>query len=76
MIIKRLKLENWRNYLHQEALFDESVNIIYGANAQGCLLYTSSQPAWGIGAAVSSDSGFDDGNSSIIIMKALLPFYF
>ena len=35
MIIKRLKLENWRNYLHQEALFDESVNIIYGANAQG-----------------------------------------
>lgn len=35
MIIKRLKLENWRNYLHQEAAFDESVNIIYGANAQG-----------------------------------------
>ena len=35
MIIKRLKLENWRNYLHQEALFDESVNIISGANAQG-----------------------------------------
>ena len=35
MIIKRLKLENWRNYISEEALFDDKVNIIYGANAQG-----------------------------------------
>ncbi len=35
MIINRLKLENWRNYYQEEVVWDESVNLIHGANAQG-----------------------------------------
>ena len=35
MQIHRLQLENWRNYHQTEAIFDPSVNIVYGANAQG-----------------------------------------
>lgn len=35
MKIKRLKLINWRNYHAEEVLWDDSVNIVYGANAQG-----------------------------------------
>ncbi|NLF80326.1 MAG: DNA replication and repair protein RecF, partial [Clostridia bacterium] len=35
MIIKRLKLKNWRNYQKEEKRWHESVNVIYGANAQG-----------------------------------------
>lgn len=35
MIIKRLKLINWRNYETEEVFWDESVNLIHGANAQG-----------------------------------------
>jgi len=35
MKIKRLKLINWRNYYDEQAYWDDSVNIIYGANAQG-----------------------------------------
>jgi DNA replication and repair protein RecF len=35
MIIKRLKLKNWRNYQAEEIRWDDSLNIIYGRNAQG-----------------------------------------
>lgn len=35
MYIKKLKLENFRNYEKQEIEFDKNVNIIYGDNAQG-----------------------------------------
>lgn len=35
MIIKRLKLKNWRNYQEEEKRWHESVNLICGANAQG-----------------------------------------
>jgi DNA replication and repair protein RecF len=35
MIIKKLKLENWRNYYQTEICFDEKINLIHGANAQG-----------------------------------------
>ena len=43
MQIHNLTLDYFRNYLHLEAAFDPSVNVIYGDNAQGktCLLYTS-----------------------------------
>ena len=35
MYIKKVKLENFRNYEKQEIEFDKNVNIIYGDNAQG-----------------------------------------
>ena len=35
MFIKKIKLENFRNYNTQEIKFDKNVNIIYGDNAQG-----------------------------------------
>ncbi|MBE5820027.1 MAG: DNA replication/repair protein RecF [Clostridiales bacterium] len=35
MYIKKIKLENFRNYTEQEIEFDKNVNIIYGDNAQG-----------------------------------------
>lgn len=35
MYIKKIKLENFRNYEKQEIEFDKNVNIIYGDNAQG-----------------------------------------
>lgn len=35
MYIKKLKLENYRNYNNEEILFDKNINIIYGNNAQG-----------------------------------------
>ena len=35
MIIKRLELDFFRNYVHLEASFDPRVNLIYGDNAQG-----------------------------------------
>ena len=35
MYIKKIKLENFRNYDLQEIEFDKNVNIIYGDNAQG-----------------------------------------
>ncbi len=35
MRIDRLELDFFRNYVHLEAAFDPSVNVIYGDNAQG-----------------------------------------
>ena len=35
MWIKKLKLNNFRNYTSQEIDFDKNINIIYGENAQG-----------------------------------------
>ena len=35
MYIKKVKLENFRNYENEEIEFDKNVNIIYGDNAQG-----------------------------------------
>lgn len=35
MFIRKIKLENFRNYNNQEIEFDENINIIYGNNAQG-----------------------------------------
>ena len=35
MYIKKIKLENFRNYEKQEVEFDKNINIIYGDNAQG-----------------------------------------
>ena len=35
MWIKKLKLNNFRNYQLQEINFDKNINIIYGENAQG-----------------------------------------
>ena len=35
MWIKKLKLNNFRNYKFQEIEFDKNINIIYGENAQG-----------------------------------------
>lgn len=35
MIIKSLKLQNFRNYEYQELNFDKGTNILYGDNAQG-----------------------------------------
>lgn len=35
MVIKKLRLKNFRNYSSEEILFSESVNLIYGENAQG-----------------------------------------
>ena len=35
MWIKKLKLNNFRNYQTQEIEFDKNINIIYGENAQG-----------------------------------------
>ncbi|MBQ9756858.1 MAG: DNA replication/repair protein RecF [Clostridia bacterium] len=35
MIVKKIKLQNFRNYKNQEIDFNEKINIIYGNNAQG-----------------------------------------
>ena len=35
MVVKELKLKNFRNYDEETFLFDKNVNIIYGNNAQG-----------------------------------------
>ncbi|MBR2452758.1 MAG: DNA replication/repair protein RecF, partial [Clostridia bacterium] len=35
MIVKKIKLQNFRNYKNQEIDFSENINIIYGNNAQG-----------------------------------------
>ena len=35
MIVKRIELDYFRNYVHMEAAFDPRVNLIYGENAQG-----------------------------------------
>ncbi len=35
MNITKIKLENFRNYINQEIIFNKGINIIYGDNAQG-----------------------------------------
>ena len=35
MNIKKLTLQNFRNYKNQEITFCENINVIYGDNAQG-----------------------------------------
>ncbi len=35
MYIKKIKVDNFRNYLNQEILLDEEINIFFGDNAQG-----------------------------------------
>lgn len=35
MYIKKIKLNNFRNYLNQEINFEKEINIIFGDNAQG-----------------------------------------
>lgn len=35
MLIRRLKLQQFRNYQQQELLWDERLNLLYGGNAQG-----------------------------------------
>ena len=35
MIIKKLKVWNYRNYVEEELEFSENINILYGDNAQG-----------------------------------------
>jgi len=35
MIIKKIKLENFRNIEYAELEFSKDVNVIYGENAQG-----------------------------------------
>ena len=35
MYIRKIKLENFRNYKKEEIEFDKNINIIYGDNAQG-----------------------------------------
>ena len=35
MILNRLELDFFRNYLHLEADFSPGVNVIWGENAQG-----------------------------------------
>ena len=72
MIIKRLKLENWRNYLHQEALFDESVNIIYGANAQGKTNLLEAISYLGMASSFRTTDDLDliNKNNSIFIGKS------
>jgi len=35
MYIKKIKLNNFRNYESQEIEFNNNINIIYGNNAQG-----------------------------------------
>lgn len=35
MLIRRLKLQHFRNYQQQELLWDGRLNLLYGANAQG-----------------------------------------
>ena len=35
MYIKKIKLQNFRNYKNQEIEFNKNINIIYGDNAQG-----------------------------------------
>ena len=35
MIIKRLKVDNFRNYEKEELTWDEKLNLLYGMNAQG-----------------------------------------
>ena len=38
MIIKRIYLENFRNYKAQEIKLDENINVFYGNNAQGKII--------------------------------------
>ena len=35
MIVKRITLDFFRNYLHLECAFSPATNVIYGENAQG-----------------------------------------
>ena len=35
MFIKKVTLENFRNYIEQEIKLEDGINIIYGNNAQG-----------------------------------------
>ncbi len=35
MWIKKIKLNNFRNYQEQEINFEKNINIFYGENAQG-----------------------------------------
>ncbi len=35
MNVKRIKLNNFRNYEEQEILLDKNINIIYGNNGEG-----------------------------------------
>lgn len=35
MFIKKLKIQNFRNYDIQEIEFNKNINILYGDNAQG-----------------------------------------
>ena len=35
MLIKKIRLKNFRNYEEQEILLSENVNVFYGNNAQG-----------------------------------------
>jgi DNA replication and repair protein RecF len=35
MLIRRLKLQNFRNYQQQELVWDQRLNLLYGENAQG-----------------------------------------
>ena len=40
MVIKSLKLKNYRNYELLDMTFDSKTNILYGDNAQGKTKYT------------------------------------
>ncbi|MBP7176366.1 MAG: DNA replication/repair protein RecF [Thermoclostridium sp.] len=35
MVIKKLQLKNFRNYIEEEVVFSENISLIYGENAQG-----------------------------------------
>lgn len=35
MNVKKIKLNNFRNYEEQEILLDKNINIIYGNNGEG-----------------------------------------
>lgn len=35
MYVKKIKLNNFRNYINQEIYLDKNINIIYGNNGEG-----------------------------------------
>ena len=39
MVIESLDLKNYRNYEYLNMIFDNKINIIYGDNAQGKLIF-------------------------------------
>ncbi len=58
MIIKKIEIENYRNYEKQEIIFDDKTNIIYGDNAQG---KTNILEAVFISGTTKSHKGSKDG---------------